>query len=270
MTSKLTFLSRLNGVPELSAVEVRVLLVITLRTNAHGENAWPSMRTIGDDAAVSVRTARRAVRRLEEIGLLDVTLRPTDDLDWETNVYAVNLDWRPGKSGRVRSRPTVGYGHGRPEGTVPGDRRVRSRPTDKEGPSIRSIDPVQEPETLSVAAAPGRDNGEAKDRRTPQGHASSLPSVASAGGARTRQRRDRAEPIPLDWQPNATHRTTWLKSRPGDDPDLGSLDDLAEEFRSLALQSGERRPDWDRTFGAWMRSDNPDAEFRTLHDRPPP
>jgi hypothetical protein len=97
-----------------------VLLAIADAADQHGENAWPAQQTIADMVRVSVRTVRRLVADLVELGELEVeqhaggTSRTRDD----RRPHLYRLPKMAGQNGRttVSPRPVTGGqigGHGR-------------------------------------------------------------------------------------------------------------------------------------------------------------
>ncbi|MFC9559918.1 helix-turn-helix domain-containing protein [Agromyces sp. NPDC056965] len=51
----------------------------------------PSIKTIGSESRTSEKTARRALKSLEELGLIEIQRRPKANGDWQTNRYKVAL-----------------------------------------------------------------------------------------------------------------------------------------------------------------------------------
>lgn len=97
-----------------------VLLAIADAADQHGENAWPAQQTIADMVRVSVRTVRRLVADLVELGELEVevhaggTSRTRDD----RRPHLYRLPKMAGQNGRTTVSPrsvTGGQtgGHGR-------------------------------------------------------------------------------------------------------------------------------------------------------------
>lgn len=56
---------------KLSAYDVRLFLYLSWR-QGRNKSAWPSQETIAKDTNVSLRTVQRAVKNLEEQGLIEV------------------------------------------------------------------------------------------------------------------------------------------------------------------------------------------------------
>lgn len=91
--------ARRAGAPD--AIAHHVLLQIATHTNARGR-AWPSIPTLAGETGLGVTTVRRAVRRLELAGALEVIHRRGRACE-----YLFPQDPHPGRSGRhpSRSRP---------------------------------------------------------------------------------------------------------------------------------------------------------------------
>jgi DNA-binding Lrp family transcriptional regulator len=87
-------LDELRAVRDLRDLDVQeksILFALVLRMNETAE-CWPSYLTLAEDSGVSVATAKRRVKRLEELGHLTVRRRRiAGSSESETNVYTVKV-----------------------------------------------------------------------------------------------------------------------------------------------------------------------------------
>ena len=117
---------------QLSGNEVKALLAIGLRIN-EGYEAWPSLRTIGEECGYSHTTANRCVKALEDLGLIEVVRKLKPDGSSEANRYKIKAHFAVG-----RSKPAGG-------GTPANHRRVeRLRVTPVERLSVTEVDSLEE------------------------------------------------------------------------------------------------------------------------------
>lgn len=92
--------------PDLSCYEKLSLIILADYTNRNTEQAWLSVETLATEASISKRTAQRALKSLEDKGVIEVEKRPN-----RTSLY--RIIWGDCQS----SKATMGC----PSGTSRGD-----------------------------------------------------------------------------------------------------------------------------------------------------
>lgn len=91
------------------------LLFIALlnRANSRGES-WPSLSVLSKDTGLSESTVKRRLKKLVGLGMIEKINRKTDDGEYLSNLYKVNV-WQPGGLGQSdhtygQGDPTLGQG----------------------------------------------------------------------------------------------------------------------------------------------------------------
>lgn len=79
----------------------RLVLLALADTASHDGEAWPAVSTLAEQCGVSVRTVQYSLRRLVELGELEVEPRVHPKGDPTSNLYRIMLG-RERKSGHPR------------------------------------------------------------------------------------------------------------------------------------------------------------------------
>ncbi|RWR28821.1 hypothetical protein D2T31_11960 [Sinirhodobacter populi] len=102
------------GLVDMTPVQRMVLVVLCYHHNAKDDMCCPAMTTIGDEAGISDRAAREAIRGLEHIGLVKTSKR-TNRQGQASNQYTLfgrvkNKSGRNLRSGTGRNHTTATTG----------------------------------------------------------------------------------------------------------------------------------------------------------------
>lgn len=76
---------------QLTPMERLTLLALTQFANSETESCWPRVRTLADEAGISESSANRALKVLEETGLIFVERRYREDGSARSSVYSLRL-----------------------------------------------------------------------------------------------------------------------------------------------------------------------------------
>lgn len=118
-----------------------VLIAIADYARDDGTNAYPSVATLAKKANISIRSARNALRQLEDSGEIETT--PSDGGGKErTNIYRVIL---PGLNPESEPTPRQNLP---PAKSAPGKIRSLPRQNLPPTPAKSAADPVTDPETM--------------------------------------------------------------------------------------------------------------------------
>lgn len=115
--------------------EVAVYCALASRVDWETGVCWPSRTTIAKDASVSLSTVKRALRKLVEVGAIEIERRTSEEGDHASNLY--RLPFAINRRGGVTGDPTSG--HTRPGGRVASDPLTRSK--EREGLTPSKTDP---------------------------------------------------------------------------------------------------------------------------------
>lgn len=114
-----------------SASTCKALLCYLLTFDRYGERIWPAEETIASDLALSVRTVRRAIAKLVEIGWMEVRRRPiragvfvNQYFIFRDMLFAAGRDCQSSESNNLHESPSASGGtNGRFCGSQPEDTR---------------------------------------------------------------------------------------------------------------------------------------------------
>lgn len=146
----------------LDPFEVKVYGLLLSRADAKGK-AWPSRRGIAADTGISEGKVKKALARLEALGLVTVSTRHDDAGGQMSNLYRVRFDAsEPTLTAHhpVTPHHDVTPSHGKMPGPSFGSPAPGSPGDDKEYPDQEN--PDEEHPSSEVAATPQRDKAEKK------------------------------------------------------------------------------------------------------------
>jgi GntR family transcriptional regulator len=137
---------------EMGAIGVAIYAVLQRYTDRTTGQCWPKVTTIATALGVSTRCVQKYLRRLKQLGLIDIAPRYTAEGDSTSNLYTVH---NPTQTEAVRRRRQSRGGARRAGGGAPGappppfDRNVVHHPP---APDADEQDPAEQ--ILTSVAAP--------------------------------------------------------------------------------------------------------------------
>jgi len=220
----------LNHAPVDNPALVLTLLAMAERANDDGTDARQSVKTIASKARVSVRTAQRYLRSLEDMGLISrgdqrsvQHLRP----DRRPMVYDINIDQSRGDNLTPRGADGV------TDGAQRGDR-----------PGTNGVTPVADKSSLLLP--------------TEEEPVLDSKSVAPTSGRGTR--------LPEGWEPSPSLAVQMRDECPGVDLRQAHLA-FTDHFRAIPGQKGVML-DWSAAWRNWIRREAKFHKPGTARPRP--
>lgn len=130
-----------------------VLIMLANRTNHDTGRCDPSHKRLADDCGMSVSTVKRAIDKLEEMGLLTIELRKNGSVNLP-NQYVLHLD-RVGSHSTHPAQKEHTTGHGEPRGESTENRGGGSTVSYKPGSSKPGSKPGSKPIPPAEPSAAG-------------------------------------------------------------------------------------------------------------------
>ena len=190
---------------------------------------WPSIKRVALFAGCSIPTARRAIHRLEQLGVISVQQRAS-----ASSHYRLNYDWTPSQ---IESPPPY---------------QDDSPPLSEcEAPPIKLIGPPCQPDSR-IINEPSLNHQGTKNATAVQKHHQSEPDAEAhvSGNGKDRGSGNRKTQLPRTWQPTA-EQLFYAEQQGCPDPKATAL-----EFAEYYWSAGTPWMDWNLVFKRWCRNQN--------------